>query len=94
VTVAVTVKVVGDLRRFAPADTVEIEGGPCTVGVAVDELIRQNPRLRDQLFDGEGHLHYAMVLALNGRPASWPRDREAQIGDGGELLLTRFHSGG
>lgn len=90
----VTVRVVGDLRRFVQADTVELDGAAYTLGGAVDELVRCNPRLGEQLFDRDGRLHYATVLALNGRPATWPRDRESVIGDGGELMLTRFHSGG
>lgn len=91
---AVTVRVIGDLSRFVSAATVELDGAQYTLGGAVDELVRRNPRLREQLFDREGRLHYATVLALNGRPAGWPQDRETIIGDGGELMLTRFHSGG
>ncbi len=92
--VAVTVKVIGDLRRFAPADVLAIQGSGCTVADAVSELVRRNPLLQEQVFDREGRMHYATVLMLDGRAAAWPRDRETAIGDGGELVLTRFHSGG
>jgi hypothetical protein len=92
--VAVTVRVVGDLRRFAENDTVEMAGGPFTVRGAVDELVERNPRLGAQLFDAEGRLQYGMVLSLNGQMANWSQDQDAQIDDGGELLLTRFHAGG
>jgi hypothetical protein len=92
--VTVAVRVLGDLRRFVQADTVALDGASYTLGDAVDELVRRNPRLGEQLFDREGRLHYATVLALDGRAASWPQDRERAIGDGGELVLTRFHSGG
>ena len=91
---AVRVRIVGDLSRFVREDTLDLGGSQYTLGGAVDELVRRNPRLREQLFDREGRLHHAIVLALNGRPASWPQERESAIGDGGELMLTRFHSGG
>ena len=35
-----------------------------------------------------------MVLMISGRTAVWPQDKDRVIEDGGELLLTRFHSGG
>ena len=91
---AVTVKIVGDLSRFVQAHSLELKGARYTLGSAVEELVRRNPRLGEQLFDGEGRLHYATVLALDGRAAGWPQDRDKVIGDGVELMLTRFHSGG
>ena len=94
VTVAVTVKIVGDLNRFVQARSLELKGARYTLGSAVEELVRRNPRLGEQLFDREGRLHYATVLALDGRAAGWPQDRDTVIGDGVELMLTRFHSGG
>ena len=91
---AVTVRVLGDLRRFVQAGTVALDGASYTLGGAVDELVRRNPRLAEQLFDREGRLFHATVLAFDGRVAGWPQDRETIIADGGELVLTRFHSGG
>jgi hypothetical protein len=92
--VSVTVKVIGDLSRFTSSDTTEMEGSGWTVGSAVDELVRRNPGLSASMFDTEGRLHYAIFLRCGGRPVVWPQDREQPIDDGGELLLTRFHSGG
>jgi hypothetical protein len=94
VTVTVTVRIVGDLSRFVQAHGLELKGARYTLGSAVEELVRRNPRLGEQLFDREGRLHYATVLALDGRAAGWPQDRDTVIGDGVELMLTRFHSGG
>jgi hypothetical protein len=94
VTVAVTVRIVGDLSRFVQAHSLELKGARYTLGSAVEELVRRNPRLGEQLFDREGRLHYATVLALDGCAAGWPQDRDTVIGDGVELMLTRFHSGG
>jgi molybdopterin converting factor small subunit len=92
--VSVRVRLVGDLRRFAESDAIEIEGGECSLAAAVDELVGRNPRLGKELFDEKGRLHYAVVLVASGRTATWPRDRDTLIADGEELLVTRFHAGG
>lgn len=91
---AVKIRLVGDLRRFVETEIVETEGGGCSLRAALDELVRRHPRLGQELFDDKGMLHYALVLMISGRPASWPQDEDKMIEDGGELMLTRFHSGG
>ncbi len=90
----ITVRVLGDLRRFTAAETTEMEGDVWSVGSALDELVRRNPGLGDAMFDPEGRLHYAIFLRSEGRPVAWPQDKDEAIEAGGELLLTRFHSGG
>jgi len=92
--VAIRVRLLGDLRRFVESDTLEIEGGERSLGAALDELVRGHPRLGQELFDDQGRLHYAVVLMTSGRRALWPGDKERLIEDGGELMLTRFHTGG
>jgi molybdopterin converting factor small subunit len=95
--VAITVKVVGDLRRFTGTDIVEVETGPsggCSLGTAVDELVHRNPALANELFDQQGRLRYTSLLILNGRSAAWPQDKDRPIEDGAEVILTRFYSGG
>jgi molybdopterin converting factor small subunit len=92
--VAVKVRLVGDLTRFVGPEPIELEGAGCTLGAAFDELTRRFPRLGRELFDDRGRLHYAVVLVIGGRTAIWPRDKDSPIEDGGEFLLTRFHSGG
>lgn len=93
---SVKVRVIGDLRRLVDADIVEIEvgDGEHTIGAAFDAVIRRYPPLAAELLDDKGRLHYAMTLATGGRRVSWPQDRDELIEDGGELMLTRFHSGG
>lgn len=94
---AITVKVVGDLRRFAEDEMVEFEvGSPggCNLGTAVDELVRRNPRLANELFDEKGRLKYTSLLVLDGQTAAWPQDKDRPIEDGAEVVLTRFYSGG
>ncbi len=90
----VKVRIIGDLVRFVDSDNLELDGAECSLGAAFDELGRRFPRLGRELFDDRGRLHYAMVLMISGRTAVWPQDKDTVIEDGGELLLTRFHSGG
>lgn len=91
---AITVRVLGDLRRFIPGEYTEMEGTGWSVGRVLDELIRRNPKLGTAMFDAKGRMQHAIVLRVGGRPATWPKDKDTLIEDGGELLLTRFHSGG
>ena len=90
----VTIKLMGDLRRFADSETVEIACGGCTLGAAIDEVVRRHPRLGEQLFDDQGRLRYTTLLIVAGHSATWPQDRDRLIEDGGELLLMRFVAGG
>jgi hypothetical protein len=91
--VPVKVRLIGDLRRFADVESIETEGG-CTLGTALDGLARQHPRLGTELFDGQGRLHYAVVLMVGDRRVTWPDDGDTPIEDGQQLMLTRFHAGG
>ena len=94
---AITVKVIGDLRRFAVNDVVELEpgaSGGLDLGAAVGEFVRMNPELATELFDEQGRLHYTSLLILNGRSAAWPQDKDKSVEDGAEVVLTRFFSGG
>lgn len=90
----VKVRILGDLRRFIDSEIVEVDGAGCSSATALDELVRRYPRVGTELFDDKGRLHYAIFLRANGRPVAWPQDKDEPIDDGGELLLTRFHSGG
>jgi molybdopterin converting factor small subunit len=92
--VSVTIRLMGDLRRFAGVQSVEIEGGACSLGTAIEELTRRHPGLTSQLFDDRGRLRYTTLLVMNGHSATWPQDRDGLIEDGGELLLMRFLAGG
>ena len=91
---SIRVRLIGDLRRFVESDMIEIGSGRCSVAAAFDEIVERYPRLGRELFDDQGRLHYAMVLKTGGRRIFWPQDRDESIEDGGELMLTRFHSGG
>ena len=67
----ISVRVLGDLRRFIAAETTEMEGEGWSVGRAIDELARRNPPLRDAMFDSHGRMQHAIVPAAGpplGRP--------------------------
>jgi molybdopterin synthase sulfur carrier subunit len=91
---AVTVRLVGDLRRFADTEVVEVAGPACTLGSVMEELGRRHPALGAQLLDDQGRLRYTTLLIVNSRSLTWPQDREVLIEPGGELLITRFVAGG
>ena len=48
---AVDIRLIGDLRRLAGAESVELEGSGWSIGTAVDEVIRRFPRLGESFFD-------------------------------------------
>jgi molybdopterin converting factor small subunit len=90
----ITVRVLGDLSRFTGGNSLEIEGSGWSPGAVLQELIRRYPGLGREVFDEQGRIHYALVLMADGKPVAWPNDKDRPIEDGGELLMTRFHSGG
>lgn len=90
----IRVRVLGDLLRFVPAETTEMEGSGWSVGTALSEFVARNPLLGEAIFDAQGRLHYAMLLRASGHSVAWPQDKDKSIEDGGELMMTRFHSGG
>lgn len=91
---SIRVRVVGDLRRFVETDPVELDGGGRALDTVLEELGRVHPRLGRELFDAQGRLHYAVVITIDGRRTMWPDGRDTLVEDGGELMLTRFHTGG
>ena len=90
----VSIRIVGDVARFAGSEPVDIDRAGCTLAVALEELAARHPRLGAELFDDEGRMRHTWVLALDGARAQWPRDKERLIPDGGQLLVTRFYGGG
>lgn len=91
---AVTIKLIGDLRRFADSEAIEIAEAGCTLGEAMDELVRRYPGLGLQLLDAQNRLRYTTLLIVDCRALTWPQDRDVLIEHGGELLITRFVAGG
>jgi hypothetical protein len=91
---SITVKLLGDLGRFAESPTVAVEGGPHSLAEVLDELTGRYPQLRAQLFDEQGGVRSSLLLAVGGRSLKWPADGGSPIEDGGELLVMRYLAGG
>jgi hypothetical protein len=90
----ITVKLMGDLGRFADSPTMVLKGGQRSLAEALAEVVDRYPALEAELFDGLGRLTSAMLLVVGGRSLSWPDEGDMTIDDGGELLLMRFLAGG
>ncbi len=91
---AITVRLVGELARCAGTEAVELAGGQRSLASVLEELLGLFPRLREELFDAQGHLRYTSLLVTEGRSASWPQDKDRVIREDGQLVITRFYSGG
>jgi len=63
-------------------------------GVGGLRVIRRFPRLGESFFDEKGGVRYSGLVVRNGRPVTWPRDRDVAVDDGDELVLMRFMAGG
>jgi hypothetical protein len=91
---SITVKLMGDLGRFADSPAVVLEGGPLGLAEVLDELILRYPSLRSQLFDDQGGIRASLLLAVKGRCMKWPEDEGSIIEEGGEVLVMRYLAGG
>ncbi len=61
---------------------------------ALNELIRQYPGLKDEMFYSDGTIDFAYQIFHNGRRLSWPEDKEVKLKDGDELVFLIFMAGG
>lgn len=91
---AIDIRLIGDLRELAGVGSVELEGVGWSIGAAVDEVLRRFPRLGESFSDEKGRLRYSGMVVRNGRSVTWPRDRDAAVQDGDELVLMRSMAGG
>ncbi len=60
----------------------------------MNELIRQIPALKDEMFYSDGSMDFAYQVFLNGRRLSWPEDKDTGLKDGDELIFLIFMAGG
>lgn len=91
---SITVKLMGDLGRFADSPTITLEGGPLGLAEVLDLLILRYPLLRSQLFNDQGGTRTSLLLAVKGRCMKWPEDEGSIIENGDELLVMRYLAGG
>ncbi|MCX8032239.1 MAG: MoaD/ThiS family protein [Thermoleophilia bacterium] len=91
---AVKVRLVGDLHRLTGSRVVEVKAADQTLGAVIAALVQEYPKLGEQLFDEQGRIRYTWLLVADGRPLSWPQDKEHRLQEDGELVIMRFFSGG
>jgi len=71
--------------------TATVEGN--TVGQYLNELIRQFPKTKPQLFDKKGKLHNYIDIYVN-QESAYPEELAKAVRDGDELHITLIIAGG
>jgi molybdopterin synthase sulfur carrier subunit len=91
--VSVAVRLPTVLRSAAGgASTVSVEGD--TVGGVFEDLVRQHPDLRSQLWTDTGELHRHLNVFLNDDDIRYLGKLEAKVGDGDTVTLMPAVAGG
>ena len=80
------------LQQFADGkEEVIVEGK--TVGECVNDLIRQYPAVKNELFDRRGRLLGFFDIYVNA-VSSYPEELKKAVNDGDEITITVFLAGG
>ena len=72
-------------------EEVEVEG--ITVGECINDLIRQYPATKNELFDRRGRLLGFFDIYVNA-VSSYPEELKKAVNDGDEITITVFLAGG
>ena len=79
-------------RQFTNGlDVVKVEGN--TVGVCLDNLVRQYPGIKKALFDKKGKLARVIEIYINSKSA-YPDELAKQVKDGDNVHITLLLAGG
>ncbi len=81
------------LRPAAGGQAVVVTEG-ATVGEVFDDLIRQHPKLRDQLLTPDGELHRHLNIFLNDDDIRYLGKLDAKVGEQDTLTLMPAVAGG
>jgi molybdopterin synthase sulfur carrier subunit len=73
--------------------TVAVDTGD-TVGTALQRLVKQYPRLADQVFERPGVLRLYMLIAVNGRDVRDALGLETQVAPEDEMAVFPPSAGG
>lgn len=80
------------LERFVSAPVCTVPAS--TVRDALEEVFRENPRLRGYVLDDQGHLRKHVMVFVDGEPIV-DRDRLAdRLGAGAKVVVMQALSGG
>ena len=72
-------------------EIVEVDGD--NVGKCLADLVKQYPKIRENIFDPRGKLLRHIEIFINGKTAS-PEELTASVRDGDEVSLLMLLSGG
>ena len=72
-------------------DVVEVSGS--TVGECLNNLVKQFPGMKKQLFTKTGNLYGNIIISVNGESA-YPEQLSKPVKDGDELNIVFLISGG
>lgn len=86
------VQFTGQLQRFMAVPTEEADGA--TVRVVLDNVLRDNARLRGYVLDDQGALRKHMTVFVNGRMLSDRAGLSDPVGPGDEVYVLQALSGG
>ncbi len=91
---AIKVEFKSGLKDITGVSRTGLERSFNTFEKAMNELIRQYPALKNEMFYSDGSIDFAYQIFLNGKRLSWPEDKETRLKDGDELLFLIFMAGG
>ncbi len=72
-------------------ESIEVEGE--TVGKCLSDLVKQYPKIHENIFDPRGNLFKHIEIFVNGKPAS-PKELTTPVRDGDEISILMLLSGG
>lgn len=86
------VQFTGQLQRFMAVPRAEADGA--TVRAVLDNVLRDNPRLRGYVLDEQGALRKHMTVFVNGRMLSDRAGLSDPVGPADEVYVLQALSGG
>ena len=63
-----------------------------TVGQCLEELVQQQPSLKESIFDESGNIQSINLIVINGH-LIYPNEKVTAVNDGDEIIIHK-HSGG
>ena len=88
-----TLKIIPSLRKFVGGQaTVQVEGK--TVAECIEDLERQFPGIKNQIFDEDGKLRSCFDVYVNSPDSYNFKRMEMPVKEGGELAIIPVFGGG
>jgi len=91
---SIQVKFISPISAVTGMRQVDLDPVHRTVGEVLDELTRQYPALKNELFNEEGKLDYLYQVILNDEMLEWSKARDELVKDGDRLAIITLLGGG